>query len=97
MADNPLGFYKGVSVLLTDRLRAAYSIDIRSLPEKDAKIEMDVLEKRYDEIQHRLGVGAGQPFGFGHGTLCKQGVNVHNKMAFGATAEAPTFSLTGRR
>ena len=49
-------FYKGVSILLAGRLRAAYSIDIRRLPEADAKTEMDFLEQRYDEIQHRLGL-----------------------------------------
>jgi CRP-like cAMP-binding protein len=49
-------FYKGVSALLAGRLRAAYSVDVRPLSEADAKSEMAVLEKRYDEIQNRLGL-----------------------------------------
>lgn len=49
-------FYKGVSALLAGRLRAAYSIDVRPLPEGEVKSEMGVLEKRYDEIRNRLGL-----------------------------------------
>jgi CRP-like cAMP-binding protein len=49
-------FYKGVSLLLAGRLRAAYSIDIRPISGTETRIEMDTLEKRYDEIQLRLGL-----------------------------------------
>ncbi len=55
-------FYKGVSALLASRLRAAFSVDVLPLPEAEAKSEMGVLEKRYDEIRNRLGLyplGAG--------------------------------------
>lgn len=50
-------FYKGISVLLAGRLRAAYSIDVRPHTDADSKIEVSVLEKRYAEIQHRLALG----------------------------------------
>ena len=49
-------FYRGVCVLLAGRLRAAYAIDIRPLAGREAEIEMSVLERRYDEIQGRLGL-----------------------------------------
>jgi CRP-like cAMP-binding protein len=49
-------FYEGVSLLLTARLRAAYGLDIRPLPEAETKVEMDILERRYEEIQDRLGL-----------------------------------------
>lgn len=47
-------FYKGISVLLAGRLRAAYSIGARRRTDAESKVEVSVLEKRYAEIQHRL-------------------------------------------
>jgi CRP/FNR family cyclic AMP-dependent transcriptional regulator len=51
-------FHKGISVLLSDRLRAAYDrgyvdqLDVRS--DAEEKDELDTLAKRFDEIQRRL-------------------------------------------
>jgi len=50
-----LRFYKGVSVLLAGRLRAAYAVDPR-VPDAESRIEMSVLEKRFEEIERRLGL-----------------------------------------
>lgn len=49
-------FYKGVSVLLAGRLRAAYAIDHRGHGDSKSKVEMSVLEMRFVEIQGRLGL-----------------------------------------
>jgi CRP-like cAMP-binding protein len=47
-------FFKGVSVLLAGRLRAAYAIDLNGAgPDR---VEMGVLEARLEEIQRRLGL-----------------------------------------
>lgn len=48
-------FYRGVSVLLAGRLRAAYAIDVRPVPAAESQIEMSTLQRRYDEIERRLG------------------------------------------
>lgn len=48
-------FYKGVSVLLAGRLRAAYAIDHRA-PDSAIRVEMSILEIRFEEIERRLGL-----------------------------------------
>ena len=49
-------FYKGISVLLAGRLRAAYTIDHGARSAADSEKEMGILEQRYKEIHARLGV-----------------------------------------
>jgi CRP/FNR family cyclic AMP-dependent transcriptional regulator len=49
-------FYKGVSVLLAGRLRAAYSIDVSKHSDAEAKVEIDILKRRFDEIEAHLGL-----------------------------------------
>ena len=49
-------FFKGISVLLAGRLRAAYSVDSNARLDGEARMEMSKLESRYQEIQHRLGL-----------------------------------------
>jgi CRP/FNR family cyclic AMP-dependent transcriptional regulator len=49
-------FYKGVSVLLAGRLRAAYAIDLRHHEDHESQVEMGILEKRFEEIQRHLGL-----------------------------------------
>jgi len=49
-------FYKGVAVLLADRLRSAYSLSTHSPAGVDPQVEMTKLEERYADIQRRLGL-----------------------------------------
>jgi len=49
-------FYRGVSVLLAGRLRAAYSIDLHKHGDHESQVEMGILEKRFEEIERRLGL-----------------------------------------
>ena len=58
--ENDIGFgarfFKGISVLLAGRLRAAYAVDLRGRQEAERKLEMDLLTKRFEEVQKRLGL-----------------------------------------
>jgi CRP/FNR family cyclic AMP-dependent transcriptional regulator len=47
-------FYKGISLLLAGRLRAAYAVDVRTRGDMEGKDEMGTLAMRFDEIQRRL-------------------------------------------
>ena len=49
-------FFKGISVLLAGRLRAAYAVDNRVGAEADRKVEMGLLTMRFEEVQRRLGL-----------------------------------------
>jgi len=49
-------FYLGVSKLLAGRLRAAYSIDDRTRVDAGNEAEMEVLARRFEEIQRHLGL-----------------------------------------
>jgi CRP-like cAMP-binding protein len=57
-ADRGFGtrFYRGVSVLLAGRLRAAYAIDRRPHGDRESQVEMGMLERRFEEIERRLGL-----------------------------------------
>jgi CRP-like cAMP-binding protein len=58
--ENDIGFgarfFKGISVLLAGRLRAAYAVDRRMGAEAERKAEMDLLTLRFQEVQRRLGL-----------------------------------------
>jgi CRP/FNR family transcriptional regulator, cyclic AMP receptor protein len=49
-------FYKGVAVLLVGRLRAAYAIDRPLQDDPESKVELGILETRFEEIQRHLGL-----------------------------------------
>jgi CRP-like cAMP-binding protein len=49
-------FYKGVSVLLAGRLRAAYDVDRRAQGVPEENVELGKLAARFKEIEHRLGL-----------------------------------------
>ena len=49
-------FFKGISALLAGRLRAASSIDVGRRRDAEGGLEMSQLERRYREIQQRLGL-----------------------------------------
>src|ERR1019366_8190253 len=52
-------FYKGVSVLLAGRLRAAYNVGRPAHREHEEKVELGILEIRFEEIERRLGLRRG--------------------------------------
>ena len=56
--DNGFGtrFFKGISILLAGRLRAAYAVDPRERAEDERKIEMGQLTMRFEEVQRHLGL-----------------------------------------
>lgn len=58
--ENDIGFgarfFKGISVLLAGRLRAAYAVDLPIGAEAERKVEMDSLTLRFEEVQRRLGL-----------------------------------------
>jgi CRP-like cAMP-binding protein len=49
-------FYKGVSVLLAGRLRAAYNVDRHAHGDQGEKVELGILKMRFEEIERRLGL-----------------------------------------
>jgi CRP/FNR family cyclic AMP-dependent transcriptional regulator len=53
-ADFGARFFKGISILLAGRLRAAYAPNPRLPPDANHKVEMDLLTKRFEEIRCRL-------------------------------------------
>jgi CRP/FNR family cyclic AMP-dependent transcriptional regulator len=52
-------FFKGVSVLLVGRLRAAYAVDVHVRGGNATRVEMGVLAMRFEEIERRLGLRRG--------------------------------------
>jgi len=50
-------FYKGISLLLSCRLRAAYAEELDLSANAEGKDEMATLAIRFEEIQGRLGLG----------------------------------------
>jgi len=49
-------FYKGVSVLLAGRLRAAYNVDRQTQGMSEGNVELGKLTARFEEIERRLGL-----------------------------------------
>jgi CRP/FNR family transcriptional regulator, cyclic AMP receptor protein len=49
-------FFKGISALLAGRLRAAYAVDVPVGADRERQAEMGLLTKRFEEVQHRLGL-----------------------------------------
>jgi len=49
-------FFRGISVLLAGRLRAAYAVDPRVDAEAERKVEIGLLTMRFEEVQRRLGL-----------------------------------------